>query len=316
MGRVIPFRLPPTSLQPNDPIFGGRLLDLPLAFASISVSGPLDGATRVVAIIGTREPTKLGLALARAFAGAVVARGAVVASGGARGIDAMAHQATIAAGGRTWVVAPTGWRNVFPREHGRLYEKVLASGGAMIWPFAPEQQAWQHTFVRRNAVLAALADHVVVVQADSNSGSKYAAGFGARMGRGVWALVGGPHDAMFKGCRELVRDGVAWPAFDLDALATAVMSEARRPNPKRRRPRSPPRRATKRRRAPPSTTVAAGLAPDELLVWGATRSEPTHRDEIMLVSSLPASVVAVALLTLTLKDVLVEEPPGFFRKRV
>ena len=127
---------PLAHLTPADEAYPAKLRALPSPPASVSVDGPL-GEAKVVAIVGTRSPDAAPCAFARSLAASVVARGGVVVSGGAAGIDAAAHEGAMDAGGRTWVVAGTGQGEVYPKEHAPLFERVVASGGAMVWPFAP-----------------------------------------------------------------------------------------------------------------------------------------------------------------------------------
>src|SRR6185369_346651 len=102
-------------------------------------------------------------AFAHTLAGAIAGAGGVVVSGGAHGIDAAAHRGAMEAGGRTLCVAATGHARLFPADHAPLYEEIVKSGGAMIWPFSPETRAWTPTFRARNRVLVSLADVVVIV---------------------------------------------------------------------------------------------------------------------------------------------------------
>ena len=107
---------------------------------------------------------------------AVLARaGAVVVSGGALGIDAAAHRGALSVGGRTWAVTGSGRDHPFPKEHADLYREIASARGAVLSPFADDVPARQGNFPRRNGVLVALADAVVIVQAGAPSGSLNAA---------------------------------------------------------------------------------------------------------------------------------------------
>jgi DNA processing protein len=178
-------------------------------------------AAHSVAIVGSRATSVQAVAQARALAAELAGRGAVIVSGGALGVDAAAHQGALdshAAGGAgtTVVVLGCGLDIVYPPQHGALFHEVCAAGGAVVSPFAPGTPPRASRFVRRNAVIAALADAVVVIGASGTSGALHTAAAAARLGRLVAAMPGST------GCERLIAQGAAVirQANDLwDALA-------------------------------------------------------------------------------------------------
>jgi DNA processing protein len=261
--------------------------------------GSLD-AERVVAIVGSRVAHPEAAAFASDLAGTLARAGAVVASGGALGIDAAAHRGALEASGRTWVVAGTGCEHCFPGEHADLYERVGQGPGAMLWPFAPSAQARPGSFVARNRVLVAMSDAVVVVQAGLPSGALNAAAAALRIGRPVWVAPPAPWlGPEFAGSRRLLEQG-AQPLTSaqplLKSLGLAPSSSSSRP-------------------PPPAPGPVSQLSEAEAVVLGATSHLPLHLDEIASLAHSPAPTVMVALLTLALQDVVVEGPPGFFRRK-
>lgn len=279
-------------LTPLDPGYPSRLRGTPGAPASITVrGGPLE-ADRVVAVVGSRKCTAMTERFARALARRLAADGVIVASGGAVGIDTAAHLGALAAGGRTWVVAPTGCERVFPEENAALFEAVARGPGAMLWPFAP---AYSHrsAFHARNRVLVALADAIVVVQAGEQSGALHAAACARRSGKPLWVVPPPPWAAVgdLEGSRRLLEQG-ARPLTSADAFVRAL-ARLPRPGP---RPRLPP------------------LSPAESATWAVLSNEPLHLDHVVQRAGLSAQATAAALLTLSLENVVVEGPPGFFRR--
>ena len=128
---------------------------------------------------------------ARSSPSTLAAAGVVVVSGGALGIDGAAHRGALEAGGRTWVVAPTGHERCFPPEHAGLFAEIARGPGAMIWPFAPALLATGRAFLARNRVLVALADAVVVVQAGSPFGGPARGVVGAQAEQAALGRPGG-----------------------------------------------------------------------------------------------------------------------------
>lgn len=179
-------------LTPLDPRYPSRLRGLEGAPASLTVKGGSTEAGLVVAVVGSRSTTLPAARFARDLARALVAVDAVVASGGALGIDGAAHRGALQGQGRTWVVAPTGHGVCFPAEHEGLFANVARGPGAMIWPFAPGHAAHQSAFLTRNRILVAVSDAVVVIQAGSRSGALHAAGWARKLAKPLWVVPVSP----------------------------------------------------------------------------------------------------------------------------
>jgi DNA processing protein len=165
-------------------------------------------AARSVAIVGSRAVSVEAVGRARTLARELAGLGAVIVSGGALGVDAAAHQGALdshAGGspGTTVVVLGCGLDVVYPPQHGTLFHEVCAAGGAVISPFEPGTAPRASRFVRRNAVIAALADAVVVIGASATSGALHTAAAAARLGRVVAAMPGST------GCERLIAQGAA-----------------------------------------------------------------------------------------------------------
>jgi DNA processing protein len=163
-----------------------------------------------VAIVGSRRTDAYGREAANHFGRALAAAGLTVVSGCARGVDATAHRAALAAGGTTVAVLGCGLGVDYPRGHARL-RREIAAGGAVIseLPFDAEPIAWH--FPVRNRIIAALARGTLVVQAAERSGSLITARHALDLGRDVLAVPGSIFDRRSRGTHALLRDG-AFPA--------------------------------------------------------------------------------------------------------
>ena len=181
-------------------------------------SGCLDGLARpTVAVVGTRAATPYGRRLAHRFAADLGAAGCCVVSGLALGIDAAAHEGALDAGAPTIGVLGGGHRKFFPSRNRSLAEQMIASGGAVLSPFAPDEDARPHQFLARNGVVAALADAVVVIEAPARSGALNTAGWAA--GRiPVLAVPGDVDRRHVAGCHDLIRDGAILARSAADVL--------------------------------------------------------------------------------------------------
>ena len=283
-------------LSPLDGTYPSRLRSLARPPATITLRGGSLEADRVVAIVGSREAQPKAVAFARTLAGNLARADVVVASGGAVGIDAAAHEGALEVGGRTWCVAGTGELHCFPPKHGPLFERIASGPGAMVWPFPPDLDARARAFHERNRVLVALADAVVVVQAGLRSGALSTAGRARLQRKPLWVVPVSPWERDdefdFGGSRRLLDLG-AKPLQGAGPLLASLTHLVRRG------PAGAPSGA--------EGALLAGLpAPVE---------PPLHLDEIAARAHLSPQAAAAALLTLALENVVVEGPPGFFRRR-
>lgn len=283
----------------------------------------------LVALVGTRDADLHGLAIARRLAGVLAREGVAVLSGGALGIDAAAHGGALDAGGRTVVVLPSGLEHWYPLRHHALYEHVIASGGALVSPFPPETPPARWTFPRRNALLAALCDLLVVVQAPLASGSLITAEAARRLGRRVLVVPASPGDPRGGGCLKLLRMGAelcASPADILRALANpegplhvdeSVRTPVRERPARMPRARVAPARACANTPAPKPPSPAPGgwaLDDDARLVYDSLVSEPRHLDEIARATTLPPARIRSALLTLVLMGLTSDRGDGTYAR--
>src|SRR5262249_26427301 len=134
--------------------------------------GRMPAGRPIVAIVGSRGASGRGLVLARGLAAALAERGAVIVSGGAIGIDAAAHEG---AGGRTVAVLATGLDRPYPARHAGLFAAIVAAGGALASPFPDGTDVRRWQFLRRNEVIAEMAEATIVVEARARSGALHTA---------------------------------------------------------------------------------------------------------------------------------------------
>jgi len=194
---------------PGDEETDGLLSSLPYPVA-LWVRGTLPPAGRRVAIVGSRKASRVGLIRARAWSKALTQAGVAVLSGLARGIDGAAHEGALEAG-PTWGILGSGLSNPYPREHIALMDRMVAAGGGIITPFPPEAEPLKWHFPRRNLLLAAWTDGVLVIEAKIRSGSLVTARLALDHGKELWVCPGSPEDPLAEGPNQLLRDQAARP---------------------------------------------------------------------------------------------------------
>jgi DNA processing protein len=248
-------------------------------FAGLWLAGSLDGLRRpTVAIVGPRAPSDGARARARELGRAVARAGVCVVSGLALGIDGAAHAGALAGGGLTIGVLGGGHRQFFPRRNQTLAEAMIAAGGAVLSPFAPDEPPLPPQFLQRNGIVAALADAVVIVEAAARSGALNTASWAADLGIEVLAFPGDVDRPKAAGCNALIRDGATLVRGPDDVLSALGVK---------------------------SSVVSApqDAAPRDALegsVLGALASGPSDFDALLEVTESAASDLTGALVRLEL----------------
>jgi len=161
-------------------------------------------ARAIVAMVGARNASAAACRFARELAQEVGARGGVIVSGLARGIDTAAHLGSIGSG--TVAVIACGLDVAFPPENAALQERIGAEG-LLLTEHPPGAEPLARHFPARNRIIAWMAQGTVVVEAAPRSGSLLTARLAAEEGREVMAVPGFPLDPRAQGCNALIRDG-------------------------------------------------------------------------------------------------------------
>jgi DNA processing protein len=235
-----------------------------------------------VAVVGTRRITAYGRQVADELAAFLAANGVTVVSGLARGVDAVAHQSAIKAGGRTIAVLGCGVDRIYPPEHTQLAEKITASG-AVLSDYAPGTPPDAANFPPRNRIISGLSMATVVVEAGETSGALITAQFAVDQGREVFAVPGNILAPQSKGTNRLIAQG-AHPMLSardlLDILNLTRVTEQREV-----------------RKILPGNDIEASLL-------NVLSHEPLHMDEIRNQTGLPIERVSATLVMMELKGLV------------
>ena len=255
-----------------------------------------------VAVVGSRKPSPYGQLTAQRLSAELAQYGFTVVSGLARGVDSLAHQGALRAGGRTIAVLGSGINVVYPPEHRRLYEAIRAQGAVVSeFPFDTKPDRWN--FPRRNRIISGLTLGILVVEASDQSGSLHTARHALEQGREVFAVPGRIDVASSRGTNNLIKRGAKLVEGITDILEELPAAVRLAVGP--------------RGTAPGSTEVSpmpTDLTADEVRVLGLVPPEETHIEAIIHASQLPAQVVASILVKLELCGVVRQFPGKFFAR--
>lgn len=201
----------PTFWTPADPDYPRLLREIPNPPPLLYYRGIIDPAENlgnrpVIGIVGTRQPSDYGKRWTHRIATVLTKCGFTIASGMAKGIDTIAHQACLAAGGRTLAVFGTGVDVVYPWENRGLYEKILQRGLALSEYPAGTKPNGRH-FPQRNRIIAGLSRALLVMEAPERSGALITARQANEFCRDVYVLPGRIDDYNSQGCLKLLKNG-------------------------------------------------------------------------------------------------------------
>ena len=189
-----------------DPDYPAALLELPDPPLVLWLRGELAPGRTRVAVVGSRTPTAYGRRVAAGLAASLAARGVEIVSGGARGIDTLAHRAALDEEGATVAVLGSGLLRPYPEENAALFDAIAAKG-AVISEFPLETEPKPGHFPRRNRLISGLSAGIVVVEAAERSGTLSTAAQALDQGREVFAVPGPISSLKSVGCHRLIQQG-------------------------------------------------------------------------------------------------------------
>jgi DNA processing protein len=245
-----------------------------------------------VGVVGTRAPTSYGRHAAASLSAELVRAGYTIVSGMAKGIDAAAHVAALDGGGGTVGVLGQGIDRVYPPENGRLFGR-MREHGLLLTELPPGEDPNAGNFPRRNRLIAALSEGVLVVEMGERSGARHTVEYALELGREVFAVPGPIGSAASAGTNQLLKEGAR-----LVTSAHDILEELQGVG----QPAAPP---------PP----APRLEGVEAAVFALLGGEPRHVDELASAAAMPSGALLTALLTLELRDLAEALPGKQFRRK-
>ena len=210
------------SISGTNPSFPSRLQEIPQRPDHLYCVGAMPEYLLGVSIVGTRKPTTYGRQVTVDIASRLAERGAVVISGLAHGVDGIAHEATLKAGGSTIAVLPSGLDQIYPSAHRGLAARIVEQGGGLISEYAPGTPPLQYRFLERNRLVSGLGDIVIVTEASIRSGTMNTTMHALEQGKDVYAVPGPITSAMSDGCNALIAQG-ATPIVSVEEFVERLL---------------------------------------------------------------------------------------------
>jgi DNA processing protein len=295
----------------SDPEYPSRLKEIYDPPVILFVKGSVEVLSRPgIAMVGTRHPTPYGSGMAERLATDLAARGLVIISGLARGIDTTSHRGAVAAKGKTVAVLGTGIDIMYPKENTRLTEQMLALGGALITEFPVGTSPAPQNFPIRNRIISGMSAGVLVVEAAEYSGTRITSRCALEQNRDVYAVPGNVTNKSSWGPNTLIKQGAKLVATWEDVweeLPTDVQLELGSIEPESLEPET------------------ASLFPDEIksphekkILRLLKQDESTHIDQLveLLENEMSSSEIFAALFELELNGKIRQLPGKNFVKSI
>ncbi len=193
------------TLSHKDADWPKQLSNINPSVKELFIRGVLGKGPRL-GVIGTRRPTSYGRQCVESIVEPLAKAGITIVSGMAIGIDGLAHEHTLRAGGRTIAVLPSSIEKPYPRRHYELAQRISQSG-ALISEYGRASDPHKSNFIARNRIIAALSDVLLVIEAAEKSGTMHTVDFALQLGRDVAAIPGPIGHIYSEGTNRLLKEG-------------------------------------------------------------------------------------------------------------
>lgn len=276
----------------RDPRYPSMLKNIPDAPVVLYLKGSLTISDKTIAIVGSRNATAEGIAIAEKIAETLSSEGVLVVSGFARGIDSAAHRGALKGPGKTVAVLGSGIDICYPSENRELFDRI-SRDGVIVTEYGPGERPLRHHFPERNRIIAGLSRGVVVIEATEKSGSLITARLAADYGREVMAIPGSVLSDRHRGANSLIKSGAKLVDSVDDILMTSF----------------------------PGITIhqfkqkEIDMDAEEDYIYSFIGKEMVHIDDIIEQSRAEVKKVGAVLTKLEMKDAIVQHPGGFYTRR-
>jgi len=236
---------------------------------------------RSVAVVGTRGPTSYGREATAGLTAELARNDIAIISGLARGVDGVAHRATLENGGRTIAVLANGMDIIYPREHTNLAQQIM-DHGAIVSEYPPGVRPDPRSFPRRNRLISGISLGSLVIEAGEGSGARWTVYHALEQNREVFCVPGSIYSPMSRLTNRLIQEGAKLVSNVTDILEELNLTTVARQVPM------------------PLPVETDDDAESALLAY--LNDEPRHIDDITRSADIPIASVSSMLTMLELKD--------------
>jgi DNA processing protein len=295
---------------PGDAQYPKRLLEIYDPPLALYLKGDVEVIDKPgISVVGTRHPTPYGVSMAERLTCDLAARGLIIFSGMARGVDTAAHRGALNAHGRTVAIWGTGIDEVYPKENRKIADQILDSGGAVITEFPLGTFPAPQNFPVRNRIISGISLGVLVIEAAEYSGTRVTARCALEQGRDVFAVPGNVTNKNSWGPNTLIKQGAALVATWEDVWEELPADV--------RLSLTPPEQPASTEQLTASLFEGAQLPPHEKRVLALLRAdESVHIDQLVerLNCHLSSSEIFAALFELELSGRIRVLPGKYYVK--
>lgn len=269
------------SISISDPCFKGKIhaiSDPPktlFAIGNVSVNGP------AVAIVGTRKPTAYGKTITLELAEKLAKRGVIIISGLALGVDCIAQEAAARIGGQSIAVLASGLDEITPRSNRNIAINILEKNGGLLSENPPGTRIRKWEFLKRNRLVSALADAVVVTEASAKSGTMNTIAHALQQGKDIYAVPGNITSPTSAGCNKLIEQG-ATPIVNIDEFVEQLVPAT----------------------ANTQQTILLAETLEEQAILELLQAGVSDGDELAIRSKLPPDVFSTTMTMLEIRSVI------------
>jgi DNA processing protein len=283
-----------------DSAYPPLLKEIPDPPPFLYVSGSLDGSSKNIAVVGSRNPTAYGISATQNLCADLTAHGITIVSGMAVGIDTAAHRGALAGRGNTIAVLGSGFNKIYPSQNRSLFKRI-SEEGAVISEFALNTEPEAHHFPIRNRIISGMSMGTIVVEATRRSGSLITARLAADQNREVFAVPGSIQSFKSTGTHALIKQGAKLVENAQDVIEelgaymdmeTPVLRQDGLPSHTERKPPS--------------------LSPEEQPVYDSLSPYPEHIDTLIRRTHIESGKLLSLLLQLELKGIVQQLPGKYF----
>lgn len=275
----------------DEPEYPEQLKQIPDPPFVLYIKGKIPKNLIFIAIVGTRNPSFYGATMAERFSSVLASSGFCIVSGLARGIDSIAHKATLKVKGKTIAILGSGLAQIYPSENKKLAEEI-SFNGAIISEFPLDTKPEKFNFPRRNRIISGMSKATVVIEAGLRSGALITAHHAVEQNKDVFVLPSDANRITGRGNNQLIKEGaflVENPEEILEYFDTLIPQNVS---------------ITKSQQS----SSFENLTETEKLVYNVIKGKTVNIEQICFETNIDISLIMQALTSLEIKGLIRTEP--------